>query len=139
VIDLFNSLRNVAERHLADVQQLISTYLAVKDDLEQIPVTELLDRARDGLVTVLDVRPSEEYQSGHVSGAINIPLSQLKNIWALWTKHMMLSLIVEALTVFWLLMLLKNYVINVLLHIVWKMVFLNGNQQAYQLNDFSTQ
>ena len=58
VIDLFNSLRNVAERHLSDVQQLISTYLTVKDDLEPIPATELLDRARDGLVTVLDVRPS---------------------------------------------------------------------------------
>lgn len=78
VIDLFNSLRNVAERHLADVQQLISTYLTVKDELEPIPATELLDRARDGLVTVLDVRPAEEYHSGHVPGSINIPLSQLE-------------------------------------------------------------
>ncbi len=78
VIDLFNSLRNVAERHLADVQQLVNTFLTVKDDLEPIPATELLDRVKDGLVTVLDVRPPEEYQSGHVPGAINVPLSELE-------------------------------------------------------------
>ena len=78
VIDLFNSLRNVAERHLADVQQLVNTFLTVKDDLEPIPATELLERVRDGLVTVLDVRPSEEYQSGHVPGAINVPLTELE-------------------------------------------------------------
>jgi len=78
VIGLFNSLQNVAERHLADVQQLVNTFLTVKDDLEPIPATELLDRVKDGLVTVLDVRPAEEYQSGHVPGAINVPLSELE-------------------------------------------------------------
>lgn len=88
VIDLFNLLRNVAERHLAEVQQLINTYLTIKDDLEPVPATALLDRAREGLVTVLDVRPSEEYQSGHVSGAINIPLLELeKHLDSLDTTH----------------------------------------------------
>ena len=78
VIELFNSLRNVAERHLAEVQQLVSAFLTVKDNLEPVPATELLDRVRNDLVTVLDVRPPEEYQSGHVPGAINIPLSELE-------------------------------------------------------------
>ncbi|MCU7836300.1 MAG: metalloregulator ArsR/SmtB family transcription factor [gamma proteobacterium symbiont of Taylorina sp.] len=78
VIDLFDSLRNVAERHLADVQQLVNTFLTVKDDLEAVPATELLGRVRDGLVTVLDVRPAEEFEAGHVPGAINIPLSELE-------------------------------------------------------------
>ena len=88
VIDLFSSLRNVAERHLADVQQLVNSYLTIKDDLEPIPATVLLDRARDGLVTVLDVRPSEEYRSGHVPGAINIPLPELeKHLNSLNSSH----------------------------------------------------
>ncbi len=78
VIELFNSLRNVAERHLAEVQQLVNAFLTVKDNLEPVPATELLDRVRNDLVTVLDVRPPEEYQSGHVPGAINIPLSELE-------------------------------------------------------------
>ena len=53
-------------------------YLKVKDSLEPIPASELLERAREGLVTVLDVRPPEEFESGHLPGAINIPLGELE-------------------------------------------------------------
>ena len=79
VIDLVNALRSVAERHVADVDRLINSYLTIKDDLEPIPREELLKRARDGLVTVIDVRPPEEYAAGHVPGAVNIPLDKLKS------------------------------------------------------------
>ncbi|WP_419649810.1 ArsR/SmtB family transcription factor [Thiolapillus sp.] len=75
---LLNAVREVAERHLADVQQLIQSYLTVKDNLEPLPAEELLKRAREGLVTVLDVRPNEEYEAGHVPGAINVPLAELE-------------------------------------------------------------
>lgn len=78
VITLFNALRNVAERHVADVERLVNTYLTVKDELEPIPRKELLARVKQGLVTVLDVRPPEEYAAGHVPGAINIPLRELE-------------------------------------------------------------
>lgn len=78
VIHLLDGLRAVAERHLADVERLVNTYLTVKDSLEPIPRGELLSRVRDGLVTVLDVRPPEEYAAGHVAGAINVPLSALE-------------------------------------------------------------
>jgi DNA-binding transcriptional ArsR family regulator len=53
VVDLLGSLRNVAERRLADVDRLVDTYLSVKDNLEPVPTNELLSRVRDGLVTVL--------------------------------------------------------------------------------------
>ena len=79
VIKLLDALRAVAERHVTDVQHLVNTYLTVKDDLEPIPRTELLERVRDGLVTVLDVRPPEEYAAGHVPGAVNIPLQELED------------------------------------------------------------
>jgi rhodanese-related sulfurtransferase/DNA-binding transcriptional ArsR family regulator len=78
VIDLLTALRAVAERHLADVERLITTYLTVKDDLEPIPREEFLARARDELITVIDVRPQQEYAAGHVPGAINIPLADLE-------------------------------------------------------------
>lgn len=78
VITLFGALRDVAERHLAEVQQLVSTYLSSKDSLEPVAHAELLARVRDGLVTVLDVRPRLEYEAGHLPGAINIPLSELE-------------------------------------------------------------
>jgi rhodanese-related sulfurtransferase len=68
----------VAERHLADVNRLVDDYLKVKDSLEPVPAAQLLERARDGLVMVLDVRPPEEYAAGHLPGAINIPLEELE-------------------------------------------------------------
>jgi rhodanese-related sulfurtransferase/DNA-binding transcriptional ArsR family regulator len=79
VIGLLDAVRMVAERHLAEVDRLVESYLTVKDNLEPLPREELLSRARDGLVTVLDVRPAEEYAAGHVPGAINVPLSELED------------------------------------------------------------
>jgi len=79
VIELLDIVRRVAERRIAEVQKLVGTYLSTKDDLEPIAAKELLGRARKGLVTVLDVRPPEEYQAGHLPGAVNIPLSELES------------------------------------------------------------
>ena len=79
VISLLDSLRNVAERHLSDVDKLVNTYLTAKDDLEPIPADELLNMVKQDLITVLDVRPQEEYEAGHVQGAINIPINELEH------------------------------------------------------------
>jgi rhodanese-related sulfurtransferase/DNA-binding transcriptional ArsR family regulator len=78
VIRLLEVLRQVAEGRLAEVERLVKSYLTVKDDLEPVPAQELLQRARAGLVTVLDVRPPEEYAAGHLPGAINVPLAELE-------------------------------------------------------------
>lgn len=56
----------------------LNSFLTVKDKLEPVPAGELLKRARAGLVTVLDVRPREEYAAGHLRGAINVPLAALE-------------------------------------------------------------
>ena len=78
VLALFEALRAVAGRHVAEVERLVNTFLSVKDNLEPIPREELLERTRQGRVTVLDVRPPEEFAAGHVPGAVNIPLSELE-------------------------------------------------------------
>ncbi|MEW5707335.1 MAG: metalloregulator ArsR/SmtB family transcription factor [Pseudomonadota bacterium] len=78
VVGLLHILRQVAERRIAEVEKLVGSYLTSRDDLEPIPARELLERARKGLVTVLDVRPPEEYAAGHLPGAINIPLAELE-------------------------------------------------------------
>jgi rhodanese-related sulfurtransferase/DNA-binding transcriptional ArsR family regulator len=78
IVRLLEVLREVADQHLADVERLVKSYLTVKDNLEPLPAEELLERARQGLVTVLDVRPPEEYAAGHLPGAINVPLAELE-------------------------------------------------------------
>ena len=78
VVDLLDIVRRVANHRIAEVQKLVGAYLTAKDDLEPVAAKELLARVRKGLVTVLDVRPAEEYQAGHLPGAVNIPLSELE-------------------------------------------------------------
>lgn len=79
VVDLLGALSTVAESRLAEVSQLLRTYITARDDLEPVPAGELLERVRQGLVTVLDVRPPEEYAAGHVPGAINIAADALSS------------------------------------------------------------
>jgi len=78
VVNLLNVMRQVGERHLADVNQLINTFLTVKDELEPVPRDELMARVEQGLVTVIDVRPQEEFAAGHLPGAVNIPPDELE-------------------------------------------------------------
>lgn len=78
VLSLFASLRQVAELGLAEVDRIVRGYFDERDAMEAISRAELLERARDGLVTVLDVRPADEFASGHVPGALNIPLRDLE-------------------------------------------------------------
>ena len=76
-LDAIRDLRILAEAHLDQVGDLVSSYLRSRDALEPVPASELLDRARDGLVTVIDVRPPKEYAQAHIAGALNIPLDKL--------------------------------------------------------------
>ncbi len=71
------ALQRVAERNLAEVREMIGGYFRQRDALEPVTRAELTRRAKDGVVTVLDVRPSDEYEAGHLPQAINIPLREL--------------------------------------------------------------
>lgn len=75
---LLIALRTVAELRVAEVERLLRTWLAHRDEMEPVPAAELLERAKKGLVTVLDVRPPEEYAAGHLPGAINVPVDKLE-------------------------------------------------------------
>jgi len=78
IVRLLAALRAVGEEHLADVDRLVRLFRHSKDDLEPVPAKELWRRVKQGLVTVLDVRPPEEYAQGHIRGALNVPVTQLK-------------------------------------------------------------
>ena len=78
VVDLLAALRRTAERNRADVERVINGYLRARDGLEPVSREDLLARLRDGLVTVIDVRPEDEFASGHLAGARNIPLAELE-------------------------------------------------------------
>lgn len=77
VVTLLGALRVAAERNLAEVDRVVRSYYRERDSLEPVSREELVERLRDGLMTVLDVRPANEYALGHIVGAINIPSIQL--------------------------------------------------------------
>jgi rhodanese-related sulfurtransferase/DNA-binding transcriptional ArsR family regulator len=79
VLELLAALRRIAERNVAEVERLIRSYFDDRDSLEPVSRKELLDRSRAGAVTILDVRPEDEFALGHVPGAINIPLRALES------------------------------------------------------------
>lgn len=78
VLALLDLQRRVAEKRLAEVQQMVSSYLGARDSLEPIDADQLMARSASGDVTVLDVRPPEEYAAGHLPGALNITPDQLE-------------------------------------------------------------
>ena len=75
--EFFLSLRSLAESRLAEVQHVTRQYLEQRGALEPVDNDELARRVRAGEVTVIDVRPREEYVAAHIPGAISVPLAQL--------------------------------------------------------------
>lgn len=78
VADFFFALRRLGEHRLAEVTAVTREYLGARGAMEPVSDEELLRRVRAGSVTVLDVRPAQEYRAGHIPGAISIPLAELK-------------------------------------------------------------
>ena len=74
--DVFRFLRclqTLGRSRLAEVEQVTAAFLTSRDELEPVTSRELRRLMRDGEVTVLDVRPREEYEAGHITNAISVP------------------------------------------------------------------
>lgn len=77
VLTAFAAVRAVAESHVAEVDRIVRSFFRERDAMEPVTRKELSQRMREGLVTVIDVRPEDEFAMGHVPGAINVPLAEL--------------------------------------------------------------
>ncbi|HEY1245820.1 MAG TPA: metalloregulator ArsR/SmtB family transcription factor, partial [Hyphomicrobiaceae bacterium] len=78
VLSMLAAMHKVAERNVGEVERILRSYFHARDDLEPVSRADLQRRMKRGLVTVLDVRPEDEFALGHLPGARNVPLSQLK-------------------------------------------------------------
>ena len=78
IVRLMTALRVAGQEHLAEVEKMVRLYFDSQDSLEPVSPKELMLRAKQGLVTVLDVRPREEFAAGRIAGAINVPVAELK-------------------------------------------------------------
>lgn len=78
VCQFFRSLRSLAETRLAEIREITRNFLESRQGMQGVDREQLLAKVRDGAVTVLDVRPPEEFHAGHLPGALSIPLKELE-------------------------------------------------------------
>jgi ArsR family transcriptional regulator len=78
VADFVLQLRTLAHARLAELERVSQEYRERRGAMEAVSDDELLQRVRAGQVTVIDVRPSEEYEAGHIPNAISVPLPDLR-------------------------------------------------------------
>ncbi len=77
VVDFIRSLRTVAEARLVEVEHTVRSFLKGRERFMPVDREQLLRRIADGEVTVLDVRPAEEFEAGHLPRAVSFPLEEL--------------------------------------------------------------
>lgn len=78
VLAAFAAIREVAGRHSAEVERIVRGWFDRRDSMEAVSREELAARMEDGAVTLIDVRPPDEYALGHLPGAINVPLAEIE-------------------------------------------------------------
>jgi rhodanese-related sulfurtransferase len=79
VVALMQGLCRVGERNLAEINRIMADYFHARDALEPVSREELVSRLEAGMVTLLDVRPEDEFAQGHLPSAVNIPLDLLEH------------------------------------------------------------
>jgi rhodanese-related sulfurtransferase len=79
VLRFLRSLQSLARQRLAEVEQVTRRYLSHRDELEPVTLDELRRLAREGDVTLLDVRPRDEFDAGHIPGALSVPVAELEH------------------------------------------------------------
>lgn len=87
VCEFFLSMRRIAETRIAEIEQIKNRFLAGKEGMEPIDRDTLLMRIREDTVTILDVRPPEEFRAGHIDGAVSVPLEDLELMLAKLSKN----------------------------------------------------
>jgi rhodanese-related sulfurtransferase len=78
VCGFFLTLRNLAQSRLLEIGEVTREFLEARGEMEPVDREALIDRVRSGAVTVLDVRPLEEYEAGHIPGALSVPMDELE-------------------------------------------------------------
>ncbi|MHB9011929.1 MAG: ArsR/SmtB family transcription factor [Ignavibacteriaceae bacterium] len=79
VIKYWKSLQTLAEQSTAELREAVKSFLEERSVLEPISLKELQSKIKKSDITIIDVRPKEEYLNGHLPGAVSIPMSELKS------------------------------------------------------------
>ncbi|MBM7648200.1 rhodanese-related sulfurtransferase/DNA-binding transcriptional ArsR family regulator [Bacillus ectoiniformans] len=79
VLKLSLALRDVAEERLAGIEETRQRFILRDNEVEAITIEKLIEKVKANTVTLIDVRPAEEYESGHIPNARSIPVTELQD------------------------------------------------------------
>lgn len=77
VFQIWVSIRNFGEKRVLEVREALDLFLKDREGLEAVTADELNRRFESGRIVVIDVRPAEEFEAGHIAGAISVPMNEL--------------------------------------------------------------
>ncbi|MGH7731832.1 MAG: ArsR/SmtB family transcription factor [Candidatus Eiseniibacteriota bacterium] len=78
VFELWQAVRDLGERRLATMRELVSAHFEGRGALEPVKIPELLDRLHSGAAVLVDARPEDEFLAGHIAGAVNVPVEEME-------------------------------------------------------------
>lgn len=78
VVEMLDQLNQVAGKHIKELEALATEFFGERDGLEAVDHHTLFERIKDGSAVLIDVRPEEEYDAGHLPGALSIPIDELE-------------------------------------------------------------
>jgi rhodanese-related sulfurtransferase/DNA-binding transcriptional ArsR family regulator len=79
VFKAWKALRELGVERIASIEKLVKDFRQLKSKTDSVSIDELLKKLKAGKITILDVRPQNEFNSGHIAQAISIPIDQLRN------------------------------------------------------------
>jgi rhodanese-related sulfurtransferase/predicted transcriptional regulator len=75
----WQTMRQLGLERIAEMDKIIKEFREKRNVLEEVKINELLTRLNSKNIVLLDVRPADEYETGHIPEAINIPVDELAN------------------------------------------------------------
>ena len=78
VVQLWQTIRAIGESQLAEIDRIVDEFVSGRDESQPVDSRDLLDRLNRDEITVIDVRPEDEYAAGHLPGARSIPVDELE-------------------------------------------------------------
>lgn len=79
VLACWKALQTLAEKRRGEIKEVAKSFFAERDPIEPVSIAELQRRLKNNEIVLLDVRPIEEYENGHLPGAVSMPLVELKS------------------------------------------------------------
>ncbi|WP_422124640.1 ArsR/SmtB family transcription factor [Planococcus sp. X10-3] len=78
VMHLVMALRSTAEQRIADINIVRNEFILKNDDFDSIQLEDLAEKIKEGSITLIDVRPIDEYTAEHLPSAVSMPVSEIE-------------------------------------------------------------